>query len=117
MADKVQYKADYLKVTGADDAHDVKNITDILRAHSEIINQADRSEKIDPIVFGFFHEQLRSYKWVVLRFDPYSVDCRIQKKNTLYETRDQALNAAVQYLSDNGYQAKPFDLELMIDKI
>ena len=112
-----KYKADYLKVTGKNEAHPVKNITDILTAHSTIIHQANRSEEIDPKVFGFFHEQLRTHEWVVLRFDPYSVDCGMQKKDTAYETRDQALNAAIQYLGNNGYQAKSFDLEGMIDKI
>ena len=117
MVEPTRYKADYLKVTRKDGVHTVRDIQYIIRACSEIAHRANSSEEIDPQVFGFFYEVLRTGEWVVLRFDPYSVDCNIGKKDTAYQTRGSALNAAVKYLNDNGYQAKSFDLEGMIDAI
>ena len=117
MADKLQYKPYYLKVTSRDEAHPIANIPRVIRPLSEIFHQSNRSEEVDERAFGFFNEQFRTLQWVVLQFNPYSVDWGIQKKDTAYETQDQSLNAAVQYLSDHGYQAKIFDLEGMIDVI
>ena len=116
MASQAHYKSDYLKVTSTDD-NPIGNIDNILRTHSAIVNEANRSEKIDPRVFGFFHEKFRTYEWIILQFDPCSADCGFEKENTAYKTRKQALNAAVRYFNKNGYQAKQFDLEGMIDKI
>ncbi|MGM5488173.1 MAG: hypothetical protein ACQESG_04455 [Nanobdellota archaeon] len=110
-----QYQADYLKVTVLDRTHPVEDIASVIRTHSEQFNKVLRSDKADPKGFGFFDEKLRTDDWALLKFHPYSVDCGISQQQTLYQTRDQSLNAAIQYLGDNGYHAKPIDLERMID--
>jgi len=94
-------KSDYLKVIPQKKAGG-RDVRDVIKEQFE---------------FGSFHEQFRTMNWVVLEFYPYSVDLGISRNDTVYATRGEALNAAIQHLINRGYEAKQFDLEGMIDKI
>ncbi len=113
MANKVPYKPDYLKVTPQN-----RDITSVVRAQLNFMVECGRSSpKKDPRQFGSFYEKFRSKDWVVLEFNPHSADLGISKRDTVYDDRAEALNAAIQHLSNDGYEAKVFDLEGMVDKI
>ncbi|MEK6925572.1 MAG: hypothetical protein AABW71_05040 [Nanoarchaeota archaeon] len=117
MANNTEYKPDYLKVTpkGKDDRF--RALGGVLREHSQIIQRANRSIEPDPRMFGYFNELFRTGNWLVLKFDAYSADLGIEGRETAYSTRAQALNAAIRHLDNEGYEAKPFDLEGMINKV
>ena len=115
LKNKVECKSAYLKVTSKQ--RGISDITDVLREHSNVVHQANMSEAPDPRQFGFFAEQLRTATCVVLKFDAYSADLGVEREATAYATKGQALSAAIQHLRSEGYEAKPFDLQGMIDKV
>ena len=114
------YKPNFLKITSIDEIHQVGNIHNVLKEYSEWIHgggQVDDPFAINSNTFGFFQEIYRSFDWVILKFDPFSVDLNVHKEDTNYETRDSALKAGIEFLREKGYKATPFDLEGMIDAI
>jgi len=117
MNSSAQSEPNYLKVTSKDKTHPLDDIYRILREHSEIIQRNNSSTKIEPRLFGFFSDKFRTVDWVVLQFFPHSADLRIEKNNTAYKTRKEALAAAVKYLGDKGYKAIPFDLAGIVDRV
>jgi len=108
------YKPDYLKVTSKDE--DLRNISYVVREFS-IIYFDPKSDNVNPLNFGIFNEIFRTSELTILEFRPFSADCGIGEENTSYKTRAQALGAAISFLDKKGYQAKPFDLEGMLEKI
>lgn len=118
MADKNQYKPDYLKIT-LQNEDSGRNLTEVVRAQLNLMVELGRSpsQKKDPRAFGSFDDKFRSNDWAVLGFNPYSADLGFSKRDTVYHNRAQALNAALQHLNDKGYEVKLFDLEGIVDKI
>lgn len=108
-----RYKSDFLKVEKKEgNDHD---ILIVIRAHANLIHELNYTDDKDPRLVGYFNEILRRRDWSLLSFDPYSVDCGF--RDSTYQTRDLALDAAIAYLDGFGFKAKAFDLEGMIDKL
>jgi len=55
--------------------------------------------------------------WWVVEFAPYSENGNPQGYNTLYKTREDCIAGAIEYLSREGYDAKPIPLVEMIGNI
>ena len=112
------FRSNYLKVVSKDDNHKLQDLSFALSKYETIIYQEDRRDgKSSEAFFGYFYEILRTDDWSLLRFSPYSQDWNISEKATSYETQDKALEAAINFLDTEGYKAKSFDLELLINEI
>lgn len=106
------YQSDYIKIVPKEP---VKYI-------GEVVHDLQHAR----LSFGFFDFQGIIYPqkrksifmdttgWVVLKFNPCSKDLNYDSR---YVNRRNALKAALKYLDGKGFNAKAFDLELLIDNI
>ena len=108
-------KSLFLRVTKLEEIRIPRDIREVIEDNNERLYFRYLNNKRAPNDFGTLSEVCRTSKiMAVLKLWPYSKDMNIN--DTIYETRVEALDAAIKFLGKGGYSTKPFDFEGMIER-
>jgi hypothetical protein len=91
----------------------------------EVLSRCN-SHALFPCDYGFsepfikrpqYNETKYRLDWWIVDFAPYSEEYYPGGYNTRYKTRKECIDKAIEYLDQQGYDAKPIPFVEMIDKI
>ena len=112
---QINVTPDYLRV-------DITNKSDIEKVYKAILTQHNifghlihsENHDMNPSLFGNFEKPKLKENYLVLSFIPYSIDVGRRISETPYITRGKALRASIEFLKRNQIEAKPINLEKMV---
>lgn len=109
---QIKVKPDYLELDIKDDNY-LNSLCKTIYFHQRIFTHLIYSDNLsaNPKAFGNFERIKLNKDNIILKFIPYSIDVGRSESETSYETREKALDAAIEFLDNNGFKAKTVNLE------